>query len=123
MSKKKQIKKKQTKNTKLSKKRKPRIKYKTIDSTDNFVKILNKVQINKKSVILLIDNKELLPILLNLIKDADLNFKLEDYYTKTKLVILPNDIEYGSQINIDDIDKNSELEIEIDWDFFNNLNI
>jgi len=114
MSKKKQIKKKQTKNTKLSKKRKPRIKYKTIDSTDNFVKILNKVQINKKSVILLIDNKELLPILLNLIKDADLNFKLEDYYTKTKLVILPNDIEYGSQINIDDIDKNTEIEIEID---------
>lgn len=82
-----------------------RKKKETIDSMEHLFRLINSVQIEKKEASLVIEDVSLRPIIVNILKDANLSYKELVFGRKILIRILAPELDYNEDFNLEDIDK------------------
>lgn len=83
-------------------KSKSKVRYTNIKEMDDLFKVLNKIQLNKKEVRILIKNETVKETIENILKDLNLEFKKLSYVTKLVYRIYPNNTDFDKDITEED---------------------
>lgn len=107
-------KKKATTHTKPTKKKvtkTPRAKKDKIDSMELFFKLIHSVQVQKKDASLAIEDQSLRPIIINILKDSNVDYQENNFNGKTLIRLIPNDHSFEDDIDLEEIDKDFIFDI------------
>jgi len=88
---------------KTKKKRKKRAAIPKISDIDDFYKYVNKVQLDKNTVVLTITDSNLVPIIENILRDSSLEFDKREFSTGFRYRMYPNFDEVVVDIDIDEL--------------------
>lgn len=89
---------------------KPKSRYPKISEIEQLSKILNKVQLEKKEITVSIEDESEIPVIRNIIKDAELKFELSVVDGKHLIKIIPGLYDFEKELDISDIDEEITLE-------------
>jgi hypothetical protein len=90
-------------------KTKSKVRYTNVKDMDDFFKIVNKIQLNKKEVRILVKDDSVKEIIENTLKDLSLEYKKMSYVSKVVYRIYPNNIEFNKDITEEDFNEEFNL--------------
>lgn len=90
---------------------KKRKKKDKIDSMEHLFKLINSVQISKEEASLMVEEPSLTPIVINILKDAELEYKEIHSGKKVLIRVFPPECDYSDEFNLEDIDKDFVFDI------------
>ena len=82
-----------------------------IDSMELFFKLIHSVQVQKKDASLTIEDQSLKPIIINILKDSNVDYQENNFNDKTLIRLIPNDESFDSEIDLEEIDKDFIFDI------------
>ena len=90
--------------------RKP--KREKIDSMELLYKLIHSVQVLKKEASLTIEDESLKPIVINILKDSEVDYQVNVFHgTKTLIRLVPNSESFENDIDLEEIDKDFIFDI------------
>lgn len=101
-----------TKPVKQKKVSKPRKSKKDkIDSMELLYKLIHSVQVQKKEASLTIEDVSLKPIVVNILKDSNVNYQENNFNDKILIRLIPNDKSFDEELNLEEVDKDFVFDI------------